>query len=182
MYYHHWFIKRFEKNCIYRHSSRLPDSASRGVVFRLRISPQIRSPIRNGSKCSVRNLCRTDFCKNPRKSASLPCPFKGTVWRYFLLPILPWTIFPEAPENNFRVLSNFFENSRKSRCTIGINNTGGKFCHHDSWCRCLSCEYLRREFSKTGLLGYSGAWGQLIHEKEFKVGERKLHLKERNSY
>ncbi len=24
----------------------------------------------------IRDLCRTDLCKNPRKSASLPCPFK----------------------------------------------------------------------------------------------------------
>jgi hypothetical protein len=55
---------------------RLGESASRGVVFRLRISPRIRSQNRNGSKCSVRDLCRTDLCKNPRKSASLPCPFK----------------------------------------------------------------------------------------------------------
>jgi hypothetical protein len=70
---------KVEKNCIYRHSCRLPDSASRGVVFRLRISPRIRSTNRNGSKYSVRNLCRTDFSKNPRKSASLPCPFKSTV-------------------------------------------------------------------------------------------------------
>jgi hypothetical protein len=59
------------------HCCRLPDSASRGVVFRLRISPRIRSQNRNGSKCSVRDLCRTDLCKNPRKSASLPCPFNG---------------------------------------------------------------------------------------------------------
>ncbi len=33
---------RFEKNCIYRQSCQLPDSASRGLVFRLRISPKIR--------------------------------------------------------------------------------------------------------------------------------------------
>ena len=45
------------------------------LVFRLRISLRIRSPNRNGSKFSVRNLCRTDICKNPRKSASLPCPY-----------------------------------------------------------------------------------------------------------
>ncbi len=31
------------KNCIYRQSCRLPDSASLGGVFRLRISPKIRS-------------------------------------------------------------------------------------------------------------------------------------------
>ncbi len=58
---------------------------SRGVVFRLRISPRIRSQNRNGSKCSVRDLCRTDLCKNPRKSASLPCPFRyaDNVQQYF---------------------------------------------------------------------------------------------------
>ncbi len=31
---------------------------------------------RNGSKGSVRDLWGPNFCKNPRKSASLPCPFK----------------------------------------------------------------------------------------------------------
>ncbi len=34
---------KVEKNCIYRQSGRLPDTASRGVVFRLRISPKLRS-------------------------------------------------------------------------------------------------------------------------------------------
>jgi len=56
-------------------SRQLPDSPSRRVVFRLRISPRIRSQNRNCSKCSVRDQCRTDFCKNTSKSASLPCPF-----------------------------------------------------------------------------------------------------------
>ncbi len=51
-------------------------AASRRVVFRLRISLQIWNQIRNGTKRSVRDSCGTDFCKNPRKSASLPCPFK----------------------------------------------------------------------------------------------------------
>ncbi len=57
-------------------SRRLADSPSRGVVFRLRISPRIRSQKRNGSKDSVRDLWGPNFCKNPRKSVSLPCPFK----------------------------------------------------------------------------------------------------------
>jgi hypothetical protein len=57
-------------------TSRLANSLSRGVVFRLCISPRIRSQNRNGSKGSVRDLWGTNFCKNPRKSASLPCPFK----------------------------------------------------------------------------------------------------------
>ncbi len=52
------------------------NSSSRGVVFRLQISPWIRSQNRNASKHSVRDLCQTGLCKNPRKSASLPCPFK----------------------------------------------------------------------------------------------------------
>jgi hypothetical protein len=42
-------------------SRRLPVSLSLGVVFRIRISPRIRSQNRNGSKCSVRDLCRTDY-------------------------------------------------------------------------------------------------------------------------
>ncbi len=57
-------------------SCRLPDSASRGVVFGLRISPRIQSQNRNGSKRSVRDICQTSLCKNPRKSTLLLCPFK----------------------------------------------------------------------------------------------------------
>ena len=37
-------------------SRRLPDSPIRGVDFRLRISPRIRSQNRNSSKASVRDL------------------------------------------------------------------------------------------------------------------------------
>ncbi len=62
----------FQTNPILRNMRRF-----REVVFRLRISPRIRSQNRNGSKGSVRDLWGTNFCKNPRKSASLPCPFKG---------------------------------------------------------------------------------------------------------
>ncbi len=79
MYYHHWFILRFEKNCIFRQSWQFPNSVSRGVIFRLRISPRIRSRNRNGSKCSVRDLCRTDLRKNPRKPVSLPSPFNSNL-------------------------------------------------------------------------------------------------------
>ncbi len=38
--------------------------------------------------------------------------FKGTVSRDFLLQVF-WIIFPQALENNRRVISNFFENSRR---------------------------------------------------------------------
>ncbi len=64
-------------------SRRLPVSLSRGVVFRIRISPRIRSQNRNGSKCSVRDLCQTDLCKNLGKFGSLPCPFNMSTSLYF---------------------------------------------------------------------------------------------------
>ncbi len=73
----YFWVKLFTANygnSSYRSS--LSDSASRGVVFRLRISPKIRSYNRISSKRSVRDLCRTGLCKNPRKSASLPCPLR----------------------------------------------------------------------------------------------------------
>jgi hypothetical protein len=41
-----------------------------------------------------------------------------------------WIIFPQATENNMWVILNLIENSRiirKSGCTIGINDTGGKY-------------------------------------------------------
>ncbi len=68
----------------------LPDSPNRGVVDSptwqvgelffdyVHISRRIRGQIRNGSKGSVRDSWGIDFCKNPRKSASLPCPFNRT--------------------------------------------------------------------------------------------------------
>jgi len=55
---------------------RLLDS-SRSGVFLLQISLRIRSQNQNRSKGSVRDLSRrTGLCKNTKKSASLPCPFK----------------------------------------------------------------------------------------------------------
>ncbi len=53
---------------------------------------------------------------------------KGTVSRDFLLQVFfSWITFPQAPDNNIRIISNFFENSRRYlRCTTGVNDTGGK--------------------------------------------------------
>jgi len=63
MYYHNRIIQRFEKNGYSRQSCRLPDSSIRGVVFRIRISPRIRSQNQNSSKCSVRDLGQSDLCR-----------------------------------------------------------------------------------------------------------------------
>ncbi len=38
---------------------------------------------------------------------------KGTVLRDFLLQVFSWFTLPQAPENNIRVISKFFENSRR---------------------------------------------------------------------
>ncbi len=84
---------------------------------------------------------------------------KGTVSRDFLLQVFSWITFPQAPENNIRVISNFSENLLRysqvkvhHRCQLhrwqiaaginntggkfatGINNTGGKFCHQFRLC------------------------------------------------
>ena len=76
MYYHNRIIQRFEKNGYSRQSCRLPDSSIRGVVFRIRISPRIRSQNQNSSKCSVRDLGQSDLCSIsslPCSLSSLPC-------------------------------------------------------------------------------------------------------------
>ncbi len=38
---------------------------------------------------------------------------KGTVSRDFLLQVFSWITFPQAPDYNIRIISNFFENSRR---------------------------------------------------------------------
>ncbi len=61
----------------------LGNSKSRGVDFRIRISQRFRRQNRNGSKCSVRDLCQTDLYKNIGKNGSLPCPFKEENRQFF---------------------------------------------------------------------------------------------------
>ncbi len=50
----------------------------------------------------------------------------------------------------------------------GINDMGGKFATsvNSRWCT-LICEYFRKFLKKfeMALMGYSGGWGKLIHEK-----------------
>jgi hypothetical protein len=43
---------------------------------------------------------------------------KGTVSQNFLFQVFSWITFPHAPENNIRVISNFFENSRRSQVKL----------------------------------------------------------------
>ncbi len=86
----------------------LVDTACRGFVFRLCISPGIRSQNRNGWILSVRDLCRTGLCKNPRNPPHCNVPLKKS-WHkdFFRLLFFPWIIFSLAPENPIEVISNF---------------------------------------------------------------------------
>ncbi len=55
---------------------------------------------------------------------------RDCVTRFYASIFFHKSSFPQAPENNMRVISNFFSKIRgdihKSRCTIGVNDTGGK--------------------------------------------------------
>ncbi len=51
---------------------------------------------------------------------------KGQCHEIFGSGLFSWIIYPQVPENNIRVISNFskiHEDIRKSRCPIGINDT-----------------------------------------------------------
>ncbi len=68
-----------------------------------------------------------------RKVAS----FLGPALKEQCREIFRFRFFPQALENNMRVISNFFENSRRYlvvRCNTCINDTGGKFCRLYHWC------------------------------------------------
>jgi hypothetical protein len=52
--------------------------------------------------------------KNSYGSTTLPIVgLKGTVSRDFLLQVFFMIHLPQAPDNNIRIISNFFENSRR---------------------------------------------------------------------
>ncbi len=84
---------------------------------------------------------------------------KGQCHEIFCFRFFSWITFPQAPDNNIRIISNFFENLRRysqvkvhhrcqrhrwqirHRCQWhrwqiagGINNIGGKFCHQFPLC------------------------------------------------
>jgi hypothetical protein len=63
----------------------LGESGSRFSITNISANSKPKS---NGSKCSVTDLCQTDLCKNPRKSASLLCPFNGLTQISFVKNLL----------------------------------------------------------------------------------------------
>ncbi len=118
-------------------------------------------PKSNSSKCSVRDLCQNDLCKNPRKSATLPCPFKekyfilqldserawkgqlGPVlswmaWKWYLCKSPGWDIKGQCREIfYFRFSMNHLPLSRdvrKSRFNTNVTDIGGKGESWVAWC------------------------------------------------
>ncbi len=110
--------------------------------------------------------------------------------RDFKLQILFMNHLPPKPlkitVGSFQIFSNIRGDIRKSRCTTGINVAPVARCKQSDivpiichkcrshrWCT-LSCEY-SCEFSKKfeiAFVGYSGAWGKLIHEKSWSLKSR----------
>ncbi len=72
----------------------------RGVDFRIRISPRIRSQNRKGLKGSVRDLDQSDLCKNIEKTGSLPCSFKDDVTGFSSTSDICFTRFTEPTSIN----------------------------------------------------------------------------------
>jgi hypothetical protein len=98
----------------------------------------------------------------------LPNPFllkRQCHTRDFLLQVFSWIIIPQAPENSFKISSNFFKNFgdiHKSTCTTGSNGTGGKYSY-----RWQMFPQIFENF-ETALMECSVAGEKLVHEKNLK--------------
>ncbi len=76
-------------------------------------------------------------CANFRPTARcFEFHLKGQCREIFCVRFFSWITFPQARDNNIRIISNFFENSRRYsqvmvhhrwQIAAGINDTGGKF-------------------------------------------------------
>ncbi len=121
---------------------------------------------------------------------------KGQCHEIFCFRFFSWIVFPLAHENKSRVISNFFENSRRY-LQVKVHH---RYQQHRRqilppvplvllipvakllavstilaanlplrWC-ILNCEYLRKvsKKSETAQMVYSGAWRKLIQENNLK--------------
>ncbi len=75
------------------------------------------------------NICLSPFPSLP--FSFRPLILKGQSHEIFFFRFFSWITFPQAPVNNTRVVSNFFQSSRrywqvKVVCTTYINDTSGK--------------------------------------------------------
>jgi hypothetical protein len=73
------------------------------------------------------------FCPRSVQTSLTQNFLKGTVSRDFLLQVFfmhhlpPWPL--KITSGSFRIFSKTHGDIRMSRCTTGINDTGGKLCH-----------------------------------------------------
>ncbi len=98
------------------------------------------------------------------KNTFSPLLLKGQCHKTFLLLVFSWISFPQAPEYSIKTDFNFFENSRiyrKSRCTTGINDTGGK-----QWEQLSNCWQLKMNL-KNKIYVYSNSSTQRCPKKKY---------------
>ncbi len=62
----------------------------------------------------VQGQVETWFVKRPEaENLVVRLPLKGQCHEIFCFRLFSWITFPQAPDNNFTIISNFFENSRR---------------------------------------------------------------------
>ncbi len=90
------------------------------------------------------------FCSQPMPSVhstrtcELYLCLKGQCKEVFCFMFFPWIIFPQAPANNIRVISNFFYKFSEIIASQGAPPVST---------------------TPVAMMGYSRAWGKLFHEK-----------------
>ncbi len=153
--------EKFEKKSIYKpirticHGSRNRNSS---ILHFLNLTkyPGWKNDFKNlGKMVCLHNMCHIFH-------------LKGQCHEIFCFWFFLWISFPPAPEYPISTVSNFFENSRRysqvkvhHRCqwhrwqiAAGINDTGGKFCHHfplccwHRWQICHRCQRYRRQICR----------------------------------
>ncbi len=104
----------------------------------------------------------------------------------FSLQIFSWIIFPKPLKitpGPLHIFSKILRDILKWRCTTGINDTGGKFCHQFRWCCwhrwqiCHRCQRRRWQITATGVSDTGGKqWEQYQTSDNLKWTWRKIYL------
>ncbi len=77
-----------------------------------------------------------------RKVSRLSC-LKGQCHEIFCFRFFSWITFPQAPDNNIRINSNFFENSRRYS-QVKVHHR----CQRHQWQICHRCQRYRRQICR----------------------------------
>ncbi len=83
----------------------------------------------------------------------------------FFASVFSWITFPQAPENNSRVISNFFENSRRySQVKVHqlCQRHWSQICHRCQWQRWQNCRRYQRHRRQI-CHRYQQHWRQILN-------------------